>query len=81
MPIIQTNSVQFGVTQFTNTIGNKVIKEISGKYSIINYLQVLFGSIWGVLFFSEIININFLLGASLVLLGTIISSTKIRKRI
>ena len=46
----------------------------------INYLQVLFGSIWGILFFSEIININFLLGASLVLLGTIISTTKIIKR-
>ena len=36
--------------------------------------------IGGILFFSEIININFLLGASLVLLGTIISTTKIIKR-
>ena len=35
IPIIQTNSFQFGVTQFVNTIGNNVIKETSGKYSII----------------------------------------------
>ena len=34
MPNIQSNSLQFGVTQFINTIGNKVIKETSGKYSI-----------------------------------------------
>jgi len=53
----------------------------ASEASTINYLQVLFGSIWGVLFFSEIININFFLGALLVLLGTIISSTKIRKKI
>ncbi len=52
----------------------------ASEASTINYLQVFFGSIWGILFFSEIININFLLGASLVLLGTIISTTKIIKR-
>ena len=61
------------------TIGLKNLP--ASEASIINYLQVLFGSIWGILFFREIININFLLGASLVLLGTIISTTKIRKRI
>ena len=33
MPMIQTISFQFGVTQLINTIGNKVIKETSGKYS------------------------------------------------
>ena len=60
------------------TIGLKNLS--ASEASTINYLQVLFGSIWGVLFFSEIININFLLGASLVLLGTIISTTKITKR-
>ena len=49
----------------------------ASQASTINYLQVLFGSIWGILFFSEIINIKFLIGALLVLLGTIISSTKI----
>ncbi len=59
------------------TIGLKNLP--ASEASTINYLQVLFGSIWGVLFFSEMININFLLGASLVLLGTIISTTKIIK--
>jgi len=61
------------------TIGLKNLP--ASEASTINYLQVLFGSIWGILFFSEILNINFLLGALLVLLGTIISSTKIQKRI
>ena len=60
------------------TIGLKNLP--ASEASTINYLQVLFGSIWGILFFSEIININFLLGASLVLLGTIISTTKKIKR-
>jgi drug/metabolite transporter (DMT)-like permease len=60
------------------TIGLK--KFPASEASTINYLQVLFGTIWGVLFFSEIINFNFIIGASLVLLGTIISSTKIFKR-
>ena len=48
------------------TIGLKNLP--ASEASTINYLQVLFGSIWGILFFSEIINIKFLLGASLVLL-------------
>ena len=61
------------------TIGLKYLP--ASEASTINYLQVLFGSIWGVLFFNEIINIKFFLGAILVLLGTIISSTKMRKRI
>ena len=61
------------------TIGLKNLP--ASEASTINYLQVLFGSIWGILFFSEIININFLLGALLVLLGTILSTTKIRKSI
>ena len=52
----------------------------ASEASTINYLQVLFGSSWGILFFSEIININFFLGALLVLLGTIISTTTIIKR-
>ncbi|MBO8230105.1 EamA family transporter [Prochlorococcus marinus str. MU1404] len=60
------------------TIGLKNLP--ASDASAINYLQVLFGSIWGVLFFSEIINIKFILGASLVLLGTIISTTKIIKK-
>ncbi len=61
------------------TIGLKKLP--ASEASTVNYLQVLFGSVWGVLFFREIINIKFFLGALLVLLGTIISSTKIRKRI
>ena len=60
------------------TIGLKNLP--ASEASTINYLQVLFGSIWGILFFREIININFIIGASLVLLGTIISATKIFKK-
>ncbi len=60
------------------TIGLKNLP--ASEASTINYLQVLFGSIWGSLFFSEIININFLFGASLVLLGTILSTTKKSKK-
>ena len=60
------------------TIGLKNLQ--ASEASTINYLQVFFGSLWGILFFSEKVNINFLLGALLVLLGTIISTTKIIKR-
>ena len=67
---------QLGQTFLTVGLKNLPASEASS----INYLQVLFGSIWGVLFFSEMININFLFGASLVLLGTIISTTKIIKK-
>ena len=92
LPIVLTNWVTpnwnelvwiIGIGLFTQlgqtflTIGLKNLT--ASEASTINYLQVLFGSIWGVLFFSEIININFILGASLVLLGTIISTTKIFK--
>ena len=74
---------QIGIGLFTQlgqtflTIGLKNLP--ASEASTINYLQVLFGSIWGILFFNEIININFLLGALLVLLGTTISTTKIMK--
>ena len=68
-------------TQLGQTFLTMGLKNLpASEASTINYLQVLFGSIWGMLFFSEIININFIIGASLVLLGTIISSTKIFKR-
>ena len=60
------------------TIGLKNFPASEASY--INYLQVFFGSIWGISFFGEIININFLLGASLVLFGIILSTTKINKR-
>ena len=68
-------------TQLGQIFLTKGLKNLpASEASTINYLQVLFGSIWGILFFSEIINLNFILGASLVLLGTIISTTKIFKR-
>ena len=68
-------------TQLGQTFLTMGLKKLpASEASTINYLQVLFGSIWGVLFFSEIININFIIGASLVLLGTIISTTKIFKK-
>jgi len=61
------------------TIGLKNLP--ASEASTINYLQVFFGSIWGVLFFSELININFIFGSILVLLGTIISTSNILKNI
>ena len=67
---------QLGQTSLTIGLKNLPASEVS----TINYLQVLFGSIWGILFFSEIININFIIGSFLVLLGTIISATKIFKK-
>ena len=61
------------------TIGLKKLP--TSEAATINYLQVLFGSLWGILFFNEIININFMIGAILVLLGTIISTSKKTKKI
>ena len=61
------------------TIGLKNLP--ASEASTINYLQVFFGSIWGVIFFSELININFIFGSIFVLLGSIISSSKILKNI
>ena len=61
------------------TIGIK--KMPTSEAATINYLQVFFGSLWGILFFNEIININFLIGSLLVLLGTIMSTSKILKKI
>ena len=61
------------------TIGIKKLP--TSQAATINYLQVLFGSLWGILFFNEIININFIVGSLLVLLGTIISTSKILKKI
>ena len=61
------------------TIGLKKLP--TSEAAGINYLQVLFGSLWGILFFNELININFIFGAVLVLLGTIISTSKKLKKI
>ncbi|MDC3160659.1 DMT family transporter [Prochlorococcus sp. AH-716-G04] len=61
------------------TIGLKKLP--TSEAARINYLQVLFGSLWGILFFNELMNINFVVGAVLVLLGTIISTSKKLKKI
>ena len=61
------------------TIGLKKLP--TTEAATINYLQVFFGSLWGILFFDEIVNINFLFGSLLVLLGTIISTSKKPKKI
>ncbi len=61
------------------TIGIKKLQ--TSEAATINYLQVFFGSLWGILFFNELININFIIGSVLVLLGTIISTSKILKNI
>jgi drug/metabolite transporter (DMT)-like permease len=74
-----------GIGMFTQagqtflTIGLKKLP--TSEAARINYLQVLFGSLWGILFFNELININFIFGAILVLLGTIISTSKKLKKI
>ena len=68
-------------TQLGQIFLTKGLKKLpASEASTINYLQVLFGSIWGILFFSEKLNFNFLLGALLVLLGTFFSTTKIIKK-
>ena len=74
-----------GIGMFTQagqtflTIGLKKLP--TSEAARINYLQVLFGSLWGILFFKELINVNFIFGAVLVLLGTIISTSKKLKKI
>ena len=74
-----------GIGMFTQagqtflTIGLKKLP--TSEAARINYLQVLFGSLWGILFFNELIYINFIFGAVLVLLGTIISTSKKLKKI
>ena len=61
------------------TIGLKKLP--TSNAATINYLQVIFGSVWGIVFFNELINFNFIIGAVLVLLGTIISTSKKLKKI
>ena len=92
LPIVLINWVTPNWNEFIWIIGIGVFTQLGQTFltiglrnlpaseaSTINYLQVLFGSIWGIIFFSEIINVNFLLGTLLVLLGTIISTTKLQK--
>ena len=59
------------------TIGLKNLP--ASQASSINYFQVLFGSVWGIYIFGEDLTINFVIGSIFVLLGTIISSSKIKK--
>tara|TARA_A100001234_G_scaffold189392_1_gene174992 strand:- start:2942 stop:3832 length:891 start_codon:yes stop_codon:yes gene_type:complete len=68
-------------TQLGQTFLTLGLKRLpASEASTINYLQVFFGSIWGIIFFNETININFLIGALLVLLGIILSTSKIIKK-
>ena len=59
------------------TLGLKKLP--ASQASSINYLQVIFGSIWGIYIFGENITINFIIGSIFVLLGTIISTSKMEK--
>ena len=69
-------------TQFGQTFLTIGLKDLpASEASSINYLQVFFSSIWGIIFFSEIISINFVVGSLMVLLGTVISTSKILKNI
>ena len=61
------------------TLGIKNLK--ASRAATINYMQVLFAAIWGINIFGEEISINFIIGSSLVLLGTIISTSKFHKKI
>jgi len=51
----------------------------ASQASSINYLQVIFGSTWGIYIFGENITTNFVIGSIFILLGTIISTSKIEK--
>ena len=73
----------FGIGIFTQagqtflTLGLKNLT--ATKASSINYLQVFFGSIWGIYIFGEKITPNFIVGSLFVLLGTLITTSKIQK--
>ena len=75
----------FGIGIFTQlgqtflTLGLKHLP--ASKASAINYMQVIFGSIWGIYIFNETISLNFIVGSSFVLLGTILSTSKFSKKI
>ncbi len=91
-PIVYTNWITpqikdliwiIGIGIFTQagqtflTLGLKNLP--ASQASSINYLQVIFGSIWGIYIFGENITLNFVIGSIFVLLGTIISSSKLQK--
>ncbi len=91
-PIVYTNWITpqindliwiIGIGTFTQagqtflTLGLKNLP--ASQASSINYLQVIFGAIWGIYIFGENITINFIIGSIFVLLGTIISTSKMQK--
>ena len=53
----------------------------AAKASSINYLQVVFASLWGIYIFNEEITLSFIIGSLFVLLGTLISGSKFRKEV
>tara|TARA_B100000965_G_scaffold159602_1_gene133041 strand:- start:1956 stop:2762 length:807 start_codon:yes stop_codon:yes gene_type:complete len=75
----------FGIGLFTQlgqiflTLGLKNLR--ASQAASINYLQVLFGSIWGIYIFNESIKLNFMVGSIFVLLGTIISTSKFPQKV
>ena len=69
-------------TQIGQTLLTLGLKNLPASLaSTINYLQVLFASLWGIYFFGEKISTYFILGSIFVLLGTFISTSKIPKKI
>ncbi|MBK16991.1 MAG: EamA family transporter [Prochlorococcus sp. SP3034] len=69
-------------TQMGQTFLTKGLKKLKASQAAsINYLQVIFGSIWGIYIFEETININFIIGSGFVLLGTIISTSQFNKKV
>ena len=92
-PIVFTNWVTpnpsdfiwiFGIGFFTQagqtflTLGLKKLP--ASKAGSVNYMQVVFASMWGIFIFSERIKMNFIIGSLLVLLGTIITTSKLPKK-
>ncbi len=61
-------------TQLGQVLITRGLKILPATYAgSINYTQVIFACIWGVLIFSESLNLSTIIGASLVLAGTLIS--------
>ena len=54
MPIIQTKSFIFGVTQLKNTIGDNVITDINGKYLIIIKISSVNDNLFTVIYASDV---------------------------
>ena len=94
LPIVILNWITPQISDFIWIIGIGLFTQLGQTFltvglknlpttqaATINYSQVLFGSLWGIYFFNEKITINFIIGSILVLLGTIITTRKIHKKI